>query len=240
MASNNVKFFKVNLLDTYLNLTNKDNNALYWVAENQTLYLGSKIYGTGQLVSESAAGLLSPEDYIELKRIITSVDPTIEATLAGKVDKIEGYSLIADTEIARLAKVDSYDDMEVRGLIQTNIDTIDIIKADYLKTEDKEVLQTQINTIMNNPDTENVINSINEFTQYVKDHGTIAESMRADINKNKKDIVDNAKAISDALIEYKTNNDIEVAKKANSEDVYSKSETYTKSEIEALFTWGEF
>jgi chromosome segregation ATPase len=41
---------------------------------------------------------------------------------------------------------------------------------------------------MSNPDAEGAVNSINEFTQYVKDHGTIAEGMRADINKNKEDI----------------------------------------------------
>ena len=62
------------------------------------------------------------------------------------------------------------------------------IEDDYLKAADKEALQNQINTIMSNPDAEGAINSINEFTQYVKDHGTIAEGMRTDINKNKDDI----------------------------------------------------
>ena len=37
---------------------------------------------------------------------------------------------------------------------------------------------------MNNPDTEGVINSINEFTQYVAEHGTIADGFRADIDAN--------------------------------------------------------
>ena len=41
---------------------------------------------------------------------------------------------------------------------------------------------------MSNPDAEGAINSINEFTQYVADHGTIADGMRTDINKNKTDI----------------------------------------------------
>lgn len=40
--------------------------------------------------------------------------------LAGKVDKVEGYSLVSDTEIARLAEVKNYDDTEVRSLISTN------------------------------------------------------------------------------------------------------------------------
>ena len=43
-------------------------------------------------------------------------------------------------------------------------------------------LQTQLNTIVNNPDTEGIINSINEFTQYITEHGEIAEGFRTDIS----------------------------------------------------------
>lgn len=65
---------------------------------------------------------------------------------------------------------------------------VDAIKGDYLQKADKEALQGQIDLIMNNPDTEKVINSINEFTQYIEDHGEIAEGMRIDITKNKDDL----------------------------------------------------
>lgn len=58
------------------------------------------------------------------------------------------------------------------------------VEGDYLKQADKTDLQNQINTIMNNPDTEGVINSINEFTQYITDHGEIAEGFRTDIDAN--------------------------------------------------------
>ena len=208
---------------------------------------------------------------------------TMTTELGKKVDKAEGYSLVSDTEIARLADVDNYDDAEVRGLIgdnadaidalagkvgevpadktvvqmiadaQTaatyddeevrglisdNADAIDAIEADYLKAADKTELsnaiaaekeraegveggletrlkavedtyatdddvanlQTQINTIMNNPDAEGAINSINEFTQYIAEHGEIAEGFRTDIDKNKEDIAANAKAISDEAV----------------------------------------
>jgi len=311
---------------------------------------------------------------------------TMTTELGKKVDKVTGYSLVSDAEIARLADVDNYDDAEVRGLISDNADAIAEIAGDYLKAadianfetkenvkkvaddlaayvesndaavadrytkeeadgkfaliadayDDEEVrglisdnadaiaaekeraeaaeagLQTQINTIMNNPDAEGAINSINEFTKYVEDHGTIAEGFRTDIDKNKEDIAANTKAIADqatadaatyetkedasaklaeakkhaddintaldarldtleaidhdayvaadatlkselqaeidadvkvvndALEAYKTSNDAEVAKKANSADVYAKTETYNKTEIEALLTWGEF
>ena len=73
--------------------------------------------------------------------------------------------------------------------VESGLDTrVKAIEDDYLKAADKEALQAQINTIMNNPDAEGAINSINEFTQYVKDHGTIADGFRTDIDQNKEDI----------------------------------------------------
>ena len=62
----------------------------------------------------------------------------------------------------------------------------------------EESLQSQINTIMNNPDAEGAINSINEFTAYVEEHGTIADGMRTDINKNKDDIAAEVKRAGEA------------------------------------------
>ena len=72
------------------------------------------------------------------------------------------------------------------------------IEGDYLTSVDKQALQTQIDTIMSNPDAEGAINSINEFTQYVKDHGEIAEGFRTDINKNKDDIAAEVKRAGEA------------------------------------------
>lgn len=53
--------------------------------------------------------------------------------LAKKVDKVEGYSLVSDTEIARLAEVDNYDDEEVRGLIGDNAQAIEDL-GEYVGT----------------------------------------------------------------------------------------------------------
>lgn len=72
---------------------------------------------------------------------------------------------------------------------KTNNDArVKAIEDDYLTSADKTSLQDQINLIMENPDTEGVKNSINEFTQYITDHGTIAEGFRTDIDKNNEDI----------------------------------------------------
>ena len=51
------------------------------------------------------------------KAIITGTTKDI----SGKVDKVEGYSLISDSEIERLSKVSNYDDTEIRGLIPTKV-----------------------------------------------------------------------------------------------------------------------
>ena len=82
------------------------------------------------------------------------------------------------------------------------IETLEAIDHSLLATKEEvaaeaktrenadKALQDQINLIMNNPDTENVIDSINEFTQYIEEHGNIADGFRQDID-------DNAQAISD-------------------------------------------
>lgn len=53
----------------------------------------------------------------------------ISALDTNKVDKVDGKSLISDTEIARLAKVTNYDDSGVKADIQTNADNIDTNKT---------------------------------------------------------------------------------------------------------------
>lgn len=59
--------------------------------------------------------------------------------LAKKVDKVEGYSLVSDDEIARLAEVDNYDDEEVLGLIGDNAQAIEDLETyvGTIPTDDK-------------------------------------------------------------------------------------------------------
>ena len=81
---------------------------------------------------------------------------------------------------------------------QAEADAVATAKC-YTDTEALK-LQNQINTIMNNPDAEGAINSINEFTEYVTEHGTIAEGFRTDIDEN----AANIKALQDAGVEKNT------------------------------------
>lgn len=68
----NVKFLSVKLKETFDALETKDRLTLYWIEETQELYKGDILFGKGALASESAAGLLSSEDYVALKSLIAS------------------------------------------------------------------------------------------------------------------------------------------------------------------------
>ena len=138
---------------------------------------------------------------------------------ADKYDDTELAGRVATIEADYLKTADKYDDTEV-------VNRVAAIEADYLKAADianmatdaevetavkaeadrakgvEESLQAQINTILDNPDAEGAINSINEFMQYVEEHGDVAEGFRADIDKNKDDIaaeVERATAAEDEL-----------------------------------------
>ena len=64
--------------------------------------------------------------------------------IEGKVDKEEGKSLIADTEIARLAAVNNYDDAEVRGLIAGKADASHEHEPAEIKFADGQSLQDKV------------------------------------------------------------------------------------------------
>ena len=111
----NVKFIAVKLQATYDSLTTKDPLALYWVQDSLRLYKGDQLFGTGALATESAAGLLSSEDYAALKALIasggstsapinlTAVDSTI--SIADTVDggKAIGVAISKDAGNALVA-----------------------------------------------------------------------------------------------------------------------------------------
>ena len=74
---------------------------------------------------------------VEAKGYAIATD--VNASLDGKVDKVEGYSLVADDEIERLSKVSNFDDTEVKGLIGDNADAIAAILKDSTAKTIKEV-----------------------------------------------------------------------------------------------------
>lgn len=145
-----------------------------------------------------------------------------EGKLAGRIKAIEDDYLV-DADKTELANAIADEAERAAGVEEGLAERIKAVEDDYLKAADKDALQEQINTIMNNPDAEGAINSINEFTNYVTEHGTIAEGFRTDIDKNKEDIAANAKAIGDhatlAGQTYATKTELANEKKALQEEI---------------------
>ena len=150
-------------------------------------------------IGEVAEGKTVAEMISDAQTAATYDDTQVKADIQANVDAIDAieadYLKAADK--TELSDAIGAEKTRAEGIEEGLRTDIDAIKGDYLKASDKEALQTQINTIMNNPDAEGAINSINEFTAYVTEHGTIAEGFRTDIDKNKEDIAANAKAIAD-------------------------------------------
>ena len=55
--------FKIGTRAQFDAIVTKSEATLYWLTDTQELYKGDVLFGTGALVSETAAGLLSAEDY---------------------------------------------------------------------------------------------------------------------------------------------------------------------------------
>ena len=144
-------------------------------------------------------------DNIE-KDYLKAADKTeLSNAIAAEKERAEGIEGGLETRLA--AVEDDYlkaaDKTELEGKINAKADQTALDAEVQRATQAEAGLQTQINTIMNNPDAEGAINSINEFTQYVEEHGEIAEGFRTDINKNKDDIaaMDTAYKAADTAIQ---------------------------------------
>lgn len=171
-------------------------------------------------VNVKTAGIATDAALTELNNQVSGLQTTVQGIQ-------EDYLTSEDkTELSNLITAEANRATGIEGGLRTDVDEI---KADYLKSSDKEALQTQINTIMNNPDAEGAINSINEFTQYITEHGTIAEGFRTDIDKNKDDIsaMDTAYKAADTAIKGRLD-----VLEAIDHDAYVAADTTLKNEIE--------
>lgn len=154
----------------------------------------------GEIVVKEAehAGSADEADHATSADSATTANSATTAETAEKATQDADGNVITETYETKADAKIKYD--EVNDSIKENSDAI---AAEQERAEGiEESLQNQINTIMNNPDAEGAINSINEFTQYVKDHGTIADGFRTDINDLKaavdgKATEDHSHAISD-------------------------------------------
>lgn len=208
--------------------------------------LNNQVTGLQTTVQGITADYLKAADKTELSDLITAE--------ANRAKGIEGglETRLKAVEDDHLVEADK---TELQGNIDAVAEDVAEIAGDYLKAEHKTALegaialkadqtaldaeieratgveaglQNQINTIMNNPDAEGAINSINEFTQYVADHGTIADGFRADIDKNKEDIAAEVKRAGEAETALSGRLD---TLEAIDHDAYVAADTALKTEL---------
>ena len=122
-------------------------------------------------------GRLEELEAIDHDAFATKVELAAEADRADKAEKANAAAIkvIADDYLKAADIANMATDAEVEAAVK--------VEADRAKGVE-ESLQNQINLIMNNPETENVIDSINEFTKYIEEHGDVAEGFRTDIGAN--------------------------------------------------------
>ena len=168
-------------------------------------------------------GRLEELEAIDHSLYATKEELAAEADRADKAEKANAVAIkaIADDYLKAADIADMATDAEVEAAVKA--------EADRAKGVE-ESLQNQINLIMNNPDTENVIDSINEFTKYVEDHGEIAEGFRTDIGANSKAIADEITRATGA--ESALSGRLDVLE-AIDHDAYIAADTALKTELEA-------
>lgn len=150
-------------------------------------------------IGEVAEGKTVTEMIADAQTAATYDDTQVKADIKANADAIDAIEAdyLKGADKTELSDAVVAEKTRAEGIEAGLRSDVDLIKGDYLTSSDKDDIQLQINTIMNNPDAEGAINSINEFTAYVNEHGTIAEGFRTDIDKNKEDIAANTQAIAD-------------------------------------------
>lgn len=142
-----------------------------------------------------------------------AVKTEVETALNGKVDKVEGKSLISDSEIARLANVTNYDDTQV--------------KADIAKKADSATMTTELGK---------KVDKVDGYSLVADDEiARLAEIDNYDDTEVRGLISDNADAIAEIAGDYVKAADIaDFETKGNVKKVADDLAAYVESNDEAL------
>lgn len=102
--------FKIGTRAQFDAIVTKSETTLYWLSDTQELYKGDILFGTGALATQSAAGLLSPEDKKKLDELVSGgvsglspVDGTIVLTDTDDGGKQIGVAIATDAGNALVA-----------------------------------------------------------------------------------------------------------------------------------------
>ena len=133
--------FKIGTRAQFDAIVTKNDATLYWLSDTQELYKGNVLFGKGALASETAAGLLSAEDYKKLHELIVT-GGTVDLT------PVDGSIIIEDKKIgvaisnqAGNALVAVEGGLFVPAVDMTDIeDRLDDVESDIVRLQE-EVLE---------------------------------------------------------------------------------------------------
>lgn len=220
--------------------------------------------GNGTVKAAIDAALQAAKDYADENDADTQYNDTEVRNLIAANTQAIANALAEAKKYADDNDSDTiYDDAEVRGLISANAGEISTIKADYLKAADKTELEGKITKA--SEDAASALAQVKSDLQAEIDTDVkvVADALAqaktdisAEIDADVKVVSDAlagyissndaaVKKVSDDLAAYVTSNDAAVALKANAADVYTKSEVYTKGEVDsaisnAALVWIDF
>lgn len=98
---------------------------------------------------------------------------TTHQDISGKVDKVKGKSLIADTEIERLKSVKNYDDTEIKTELAKKANSTDVTK---------EISDKIAEVVSDAPES---FNTLKEISDWISGHENDASAMNSAIKDNK-------------------------------------------------------
>ena len=133
-----------------------------------------------------------PEEYVTETELSAKEYLTEHQDISGKVDKVEGKSLISDTEIARLASVDNYDDTAIKAEIAKKADATAIpSKVSELTNDSNYQTAEQVNSTVTTEiakvvaDAPESLNTLKEMSDWIAGHEDDASAMNSAISDNK-------------------------------------------------------
>lgn len=123
----------------------------------------------------NAKGYLTevPSEYITEEELTAKGYLTSHQDISSKVDKVNGKSLIADTEIERLKSVKNYDDTEIKTELAKKANSTDVTK---------EISDKIAEVVSDAPES---FNTLKEISDWISGHENDASAMNSAIKDNK-------------------------------------------------------
>lgn len=133
-----------------------------------------KNYVDTELIKKAnVSDIPSLDGYVTEEELNTKGYLTSHQDISGKVDKVKGKSLIADTEIERLKSVKNYDDTNIKTELAKKANSTDITK---------EISDKIAEVVSDAPES---FNTLKEISDWISGHENDASAMNSAIKDNK-------------------------------------------------------